>query len=94
MLGNKIFGLLHTYMKLWDIDTPDNREKLAVYYLRNYISTYYRVRRAYGKRLGRKNFSSYHWHKVVSEEAFQFKFSNRLSFVEKCKIILAWYFCI
>lgn len=89
MLGNEGFGYLYSYMKKWSMDTPANREVIAVHYLRNYISVYYKIRRSCVSRQDKKMLREFNWDRYFSKDSFQYIFSKRLSFREKIKLVLA-----
>lgn len=90
MISDKMYALLYAYMKKWDMDTPENRERIAVQYLRNFLSVYYRMRKAYVRQLG--EFRSYDWNSVLSESARRYSLSKRLTAKEKVKLVLACFF--
>lgn len=94
MLSNDMFELLYSYMKCWNMDTPEFREAIGVYYLRNYVNVYYRMRKICKQREHRKKLRSYNWDAELSKKAFRYIFSKRLSTREKTKVILARYFRI
>lgn len=91
MIANEMFGLLYSYMKLWDMDLPEHREAIAVQYLRNYINTYYKVRRSCKTALEKKAFRKYDWNAEVSTKAYGYMFSRKLTRREKTKLILSRY---
>lgn len=45
MLSDKMFSLCGEYMKKWDMDSRFYHEKIALYYLRNYLSVYFGFKR-------------------------------------------------
>lgn len=91
MLNNDAFSLLYTYMKCWGMDSPEYREVIAVQYLRNFGNIYYNLRKACKTKADRQKFRKYPWHDVVSEKAFSYLFSGKLTHRERFKIILARY---
>ncbi len=94
MLSNDAFALLYSYMKLWGMDLPEYRETIAVQYLRNFINTYYKVRRSCKTAFEKKEFRQYDWNAEVSKKAYGYMFSRKLKFREKTKQILSRYFKI
>lgn len=91
MLSNSMFELLYRYMKLWDMDDADSRETVAVYYLRNYLSAYYKLRRGCKDKAARKGFREFDWGSVTSRDAFRYALSRTLSVKERLKLVLARY---
>ncbi len=94
MLSNSMFELLYLYVKKWGMDTPEFREAIGVYYLRNFINTYFKARRAYKAAGNANGHKSYDWESELSADAFRYAFSKRLSLKEKLKLVLARYLLI
>ena len=89
MISNNTFELLYSYVKLWGMDLPEYREAIAVQYLRNFINTYYKVRRSCKTAFEKKEFRRYDWNAEVSKKAYGYMFSRKLKFREKTKLILS-----
>ena len=92
MLSGNMFRLVWQYMQRWKMDDPDSRERATVYYLRNYLSVYYRLRRAYQENGSLKEFRAYDWAEAVDKTAFRYANSPLLTSKEKLKLLIARYF--
>ena len=89
MLENEMFSMLYLYMKRWNMDDQKHREKVAIYYLRNYLSVYYGFRRKILTPEERKNFRNYPWGNYLDNRAFRFCYWSKLTIKEKIKILIA-----
>lgn len=94
MLSNDAFAQIYSYMKVWDMDNAECREDLAVQYLRNFLSVYYKLRRFCTGKVENKARKRYKWEEYVSKASLRYLFSAKLTCREKLKLILAWYFRI
>lgn len=87
-LANEMFSYVWTYMQQWGMTGPGSVEAFSVYYIKNYISVYYGLRKkskSAGK-LGR--FRHYNW-KSVNRRAFRFRHSRLLTPREKVMLLAA-----
>lgn len=87
MLAEPMFFSLQTAMRQWNMDDPENRKQLAVYYLRNVLAVYYRLRRQCRAEERMTEFRSFPWKQYLRKtERAAFP---RLSSKEKCKFLAA-----
>lgn len=87
-LNNEMFSYLRRFMQYNGMTEPHYMETVCVYYLKNFVAVYYRLRkycRAHGKM---KEFRSYEW-KTLDREAFRYSLSRLLSAKEKIKLSAA-----
>lgn len=89
MLSNRMFDFLYDYMKHWNMVCEETNEAVAVYYLRNFLSVYYRLRREAKGSAERKKFRAYDWNAAVDQAAFRYVSSGLLSWKEKAKLFAA-----
>lgn len=89
MVANEVFRYLYAYMKKWGMDISENREAIAVHYLRNYMNVYYKVRRSCTSRRNKKILREYNWSDYFSKVSLKYIFSKKLTIREKIKLILA-----
>lgn len=88
-IANGMYALLYQYMREWGMDGPEYQELVAVYYLRNYLSVYFGLRKRCTTPRERREFRRYPWEKDVSREAFRYRLSNKLTAKEKFKLLVA-----
>lgn len=89
MLANEMYSLLYQYMQEWGMDSPGYQKQAGVYYLRNYLSVYFKLRKRCVTRQERREFRRYPWKKAVDRAAFRYCFSNALTVKEKIKLLAA-----
>ena len=89
MLANEKYSLLYQYMQKWAMDSPGYQKQAGVYYLRNYLSVYFKLRKRCVTRQERREFHRYPWKKAVDRAAFRYCFSNALTVKEKIKLLAA-----
>ena len=89
MLANEMYSMLYRYMQEWGLDDPEYWESVAVYYLRNYLSVYFGLRRRCTTLRKRWEFHRYPWRTSISMEALRYRFSDKLSAMEKLKLLVA-----
>lgn len=89
MMANEMYSLLYQYMQKWAMDGPEYQELAGVYYLRNYLSVYFKLRKRCVTRQERREFRRYPWKKAVDRAAFRYCFSNALTVKEKIKLLAA-----
>ena len=88
LLANGMFLHLRRFMEHCGMTDPQHKETVCVYYLRNFVTVYYRLRK-YCKAHGMmKEFRSYEW-KTLDREAFRYSRSRLLSAKEKIKLSAA-----
>lgn len=88
-LANEMFDLLYLYMQRWDLDGPAERETVAVYYLKNFLSVYYGMRRNCQTAEEKRAFRRYPWNRKVDRRAFRYFFSSGLSPKDRVKLLAA-----
>lgn len=91
MLSNPVFELVYEYVKRWDLDNIQTQEAIAVAYLRNFLSVYYKLRKACKKGKQRKAFRAFDWDQVLCIHAFRYAYSTKLTPKEKLKLFVARY---
>ncbi|WP_440553079.1 glycosyltransferase family 2 protein [Vescimonas sp.] len=89
MMANEMYSLLYQYMQKWAMDGPEYQELAAVYYLRNYLSVYFGLRKRCTTLRERWEFRHYPWRTSVNREAFHYCFSDKLTVKEKFKLLVA-----
>lgn len=89
MMANEMHSLLYQYMQKWAMDGPEYQELAAVYYLRNYLSVYFGLRKRCTTLRERWEFRHYPWRTSVNREAFHYCFSDKLTVKEKFKLLVA-----
>ena len=89
MIANDMYSMLYRYMQEWGMDGPEYQELVAVYYLRNYLSVYFGLRKRCATPRERREFRCYPWEKDVNREAFRYSFSDKLTVKEKLKLLAA-----
>ena len=87
MMAGEMFCLVLGYMKRWGMDDSASLERFFVYYLRNYLSVYYGVRKRLKTTDERRAFRRYPWRDVIMSDALKYRGSVLLS--KKEKIMLA-----
>lgn len=87
MMAGEMFCLVLGYMKRWGMDDSASLERFFVYYLRNYLSVYYGVRKRLETTDERRAFRRYPWRDVIMSDALKYRGSVLLS--KKEKIMLA-----
>lgn len=89
MIANEMYLMLYRYMREWGMDGPEYQELVAVYYLRNYLSVYFGLRKWCTTLRERWEFRHYPWRTSVNREAFRYCFSDKLAVKEKFKLLVA-----
>ena len=89
MIANDMYSMLYRYMREWGMDGPVYRELVAVYYLRNYLSVYFGLRKRCTTLRERREFRCYPWRMSVNKEAFRHCLSDKLTAKEKFKLLAA-----
>lgn len=89
MIANNMYLMLYRYMREWGMDGPEYQELVAVYYLRNYLSVYFGLRKRCTTLRERWEFRHYPWRTSVNREAFCYCFSDKLTVKEKFKLLVA-----
>ena len=70
MLANEMFNMLYRYASLWGMNDRKSRDKLDAYYLRNFLSVYYGIRKGTRTQQERNSLRNYPWRDVVNRRAF------------------------
>lgn len=87
-LANEMFSYLHAFMRNNHLTDQHSTEAIYVYYLRNFMDVYYRLRR-YCRLHGKmRAFHKYEWEKL-DFEAFRYSRSSLLTVKEKVKLFAA-----
>lgn len=89
MMANDLFRLLNDYMKLWGMDDDHYCEMVSVYYLKNYLSVYFNLRKTCRSLAERREIQKYEWKKQLDKKMFRYCFSNRLDLKDKIKLLIA-----
>lgn len=90
MLATEMFHLLHQFVVRWDMDQSHYRQMVSAYYLRNYITTYYSVRRSLTDARERKQFRKFPWRERVDWRALRYARRAGMSLREKLKLVGMW----
>ncbi|MBE6637391.1 MAG: glycosyltransferase family 2 protein [Ruminococcaceae bacterium] len=86
LMAAPMFRFIYAYAKEWGMDDADGREAMAVYYLRQFLQTYYGVKRSCHTRLERIAFRTYRWRDLLDIRALPYSSSKKLSLKEKIKL--------
>lgn len=89
MLSGELFTLLRSYLPLWQMEDKTHLELYWVYYLRNYITVYYNVRKRCAAGGDLRPLRRYPWQRDVDRTAAPYAASRLLSAREKCKLLAA-----
>ncbi len=89
MIADEMYSMLYRYMQEWGLDGPEYQELVAVYYLRNYLSVYFGLRKRCTTLRERWRFRHYPWRTSISREAIRYRFSDKLTTMEKLKLLVA-----
>jgi len=89
MIANDMYLMLYRYMREWGMDSPEYQELAAVYYLRNYLSVYFGLRKRCTTSRERRGFRRYPWRTSVNKETFRHCLSDKLTTKEKFKLLVA-----
>lgn len=89
MLSNEMFSMLHEYMRSWGMTDSCHYEMAGVYYLKNFISVYFNVRKTCETAQELRAFRKYQWDNVINKAAFRYSLSRGLSMREKLKLLAA-----
>lgn len=87
-LNNEMFSYLRRFMQYNGMTKPHHMETVCVYYLRNFVTVYYRLRKYCKAHEMMKEFRRYEW-KTLDREAFRYSRSRLLSAKEKFKLSAA-----
>lgn len=85
-MANKMFELMYEYAKKWGMDDADGRETMAVYYLRQFIQTFYMIKKCSKSKEERLEFKNCQWKGILDRRALKYSFSKKLSLKEKLKL--------
>lgn len=89
MLANEMFTLLRRYQGLWGMDTPTYRNQLDAYYLRNWLSVYFGLRKTAKTVQEHYTFRKYPWKKVTDSCAFHAGAVYQLSWRDRLRMFAA-----
>lgn len=88
-LAVPVFAMVYDYMKRWGMDDAENRERLAVYYLRHFLSVSYGLRRQCRTVQARREFRKFPWKRQLSPAVLSYRSSRLLTAKEKLKLFAA-----
>lgn len=88
-LANEMFSLMYEYMKIWNMTSRDCERVAAVYYLKNFLSVYYGLRKTMKADGKLKQFRKYNLMRYVDKNAFHYCMSRELDVKEKAKLFAA-----
>ena len=89
MLSNEMFAMLRRALSEWDMNTPENNDLLDAYYLRNFLSVYYGMKRSAQTAQSRKALHSYPWREQIYLPAFCFRAVRRLNARDQIRLAAA-----
>lgn len=89
MMAGEMFLLLQQYMEMWHMNAADEQERYWVYYLRNFLSVYYNVRKHHKAKSEYGVFRRYPWADVMDQSALAYCGSRLLTTREKIKLLAA-----
>ena len=78
MMSVEMFTILYKFMIKWGMDNSSNREKIATYYLRYFLSIYFGFRKKCRTARDKKKFKSYPWRKKINKKALNPRFVKKL----------------
>lgn len=78
MMSVEMFTMLYSFMIKWGMDNKLNRERIAAYYLRVYLSVYFGFRRRCKTAQDKEFFKSYPWRKKIDKKALKPRYIKRL----------------
>ena len=73
-----LYELDGEYMKKWDMDSNRYHEKIAVYYLKNYLSVYFGFRKRCQSSSDKNAFKKYPWRKRINKKALNPRYVKKL----------------
>lgn len=91
MISNHVFELVYDYMHQWNMVNAQMKEAIAVCYLRNFLSVYFKLRKQCRGNALKNQFKSYPWEQILCREAFRYAYSQKLNPKEKLKLFVARY---
>ncbi len=89
MLSKEMFSLCYEYMKKWDMDSPSYHEKIALYYLRNYLSVYFGFKRNCRNSNDKQAFKKYPWRQRIDKNALKPRFIAKLGARDFIRLLTA-----
>lgn len=89
MLSKEMFSLCYEYMKKWDMDSRFYHEKIALYYLRNFLSVYFGFKRKCLDSEDKQAFKKYPWRKRIDKKALKPRFVFKLDARDIIRLITA-----
>lgn len=88
MIAREMFVELNRYRIIWDMDNEAIREKMEVYYLRNLMACYFKMRKYCVQKEERDKFLQYPWKENMGQNLGCFIKGKHLSFKEKIKLVI------
>lgn len=89
MMAEEMFALLYDYMAKWKMDDEKHIECFWAYYLKNYLTVYYNVRKRCIESGKYSEFRRFQWSEIPDRRSFMYRSSGLLSKREKFKLIVA-----
>ena len=89
MLSNEMFAMLRRALSEWEMNTPENNDLLDAYYLRNFLSVYYGMKRSCRTAQSRKALHSYPWREQIYLPAFRFRAVRGLNARDQIRLAAA-----
>lgn len=89
LLENEVFSLLAAALRAWGLDSAHDERLMGAYYLRNYIATYFNLRKACALRGELHLIRSYPWGSAVDRNYFKARYVCALSPYEQIKYLAA-----
>ncbi len=87
MMAEEMFALLYDYMVKWGMGTKEHIESYWVYYLKNFLTVYYNVRKRCIENGNYREFRSFKWNEIPDKRSLLYENSNLLSKREKFKLV-------
>ena len=92
MMANTMFEAVYSYAQKWGLNDADGREAMAVYYIRQFLHTFFAIRKSCKSKNDREKLRRYPWNETFDKRALKYAFSRRLSLKEKIKLGVALIF--
>lgn len=87
MIANEMFAILRQYMQKWNMTGREYQETVSEYYIRNYLSVYFNLRKSCVTKEDRKAFRKYPWIRMLDKRAVCYGMSCHVSMKEKIKLL-------
>lgn len=89
MIAKEMFSLCYEYMKKWDMDSRAYHEKIALYYLKNFLSVYFGFKRSCRGSDDKQAFKNYPWRQKIDKKALNPSYVIRLGARDIIRLITA-----